>query len=380
VIASPYLFVLILLFVIVVIKTAERRSGSKFFEFVPSIVLIYFAMMAIGNMRLFEPSVIKSFAAAKSYILPAMIFLMLLGSDIRGIYRIKTKLLISFFVTSVSIMAAFIVMWVAMGWLFEQGAYKAFGALSGSWIGGTANMIAVAEATGLEGELMGYCLITDSVCYAAWFAFLLFLAPHKERFNAWTKAEAVTSAPPASKHQGGSMKLDIYAFALAIVISITVVALSKALPSYSFVTSSFWAVVLSTVIGIAASFTPLSRSQKSEKTGFWLLYALIALIAVDSAFDDVGKAWLFVVAGFAVIALHALFLLIYAKLFRIDLFTIGVASLANIGGVASAPLLAAAFNKNLVSVGVIMSMLGYIIGTFCGLLVTYVLGIIQAST
>lgn len=374
-IASQYLFVLILVSVIVGIKTAEKRSGSKFFEFVPSIVLIYFSMMAIGNMRLFEPSTIKSFAAAKSYILPAMIFLMLTGSDIRSIYRIKTKLLVSFFVTSASIMAAFVLMWAVMGGLFEHEAHKAFGALSGSWIGGTANMVAVAGATGLEGELMGYCLITDSVCYAAWLAFLLFSVGYKDRFNAWAKAEAVTSAPPTSRHKGDSAKLDIYALLLAVVIAVGVVALSKALPTYSFVTSSFWTVVLSTVIGIAASFTPLSRSQKSEKTGFWLLYALIALIAVDSTFDDVGKAWLFVAAGFAVIGLHALFLVIYAKLFRIDLFTIGVASLANIGGVASAPLLAAAFDKNLVSVGVIMSMLGYIIGTFCGLIVTYVLGV-----
>ncbi len=373
---SPYLFVLILISVIVGIKTAERRSGSKFFEFVPSIVLIYFSMMAIGNIRLFEPSVIKSFASAKSYILPAMIFLMLLSSDIRSIYRLKTKLLVSFFVTSASIMAAFVVMWVVMGGLFEHEAHKAFGALSGSWIGGTANMIAVAGATGLEGELMGYCLITDSMCYAAWLAFLLFSVGYKDRFNAWAKAEAITSAPPASKHQGNTIKLDIYAVLLAAIISICVVILSKALPTYSFVTSSFWAVVLSTVIGIAASFTPLSRSQKSEKIGFWLLYALIALIAVDSAFDDVGKAWLFVLAGFTVIGLHALFLVIYAKLFRIDLFTIGVASLANIGGIASAPLLAAAFNKNLVSVGVIMSMLGYIIGTFCGIAVTYILSMI----
>lgn len=375
-IASPILFALIIVSVIFGIKTAEKRSGSKFFEYVPSIVLIYFSMMAIGNIRLFEPSTIKSFGALKSYILPAMIFLMLLGSDIRSIYRIKTKLLISFFVTSASIMAAFVLMWAVMGRLFEHEAHKAFGALSGSWIGGTANMVAVAGAVGLEGELMGYALITDSVCYAAWLAFLLFSVGHKERFNAWTKAEAVTTAPPLAKHHGASAKLDIYALILAVIISIAVVALSKALPTYSFVTSSFWAVVLSTIIGIAASFTPLKDSQKSEKTGFWLLYALIALIAVDSAFDDIGKAWLFVLAGFLVIVLHALFLIIYAKAFGIDLFTIGVASLANIGGVASAPLLAAAFDKNLVSVGVIMSMLGYIIGTFCGIVVTYVLGII----
>lgn len=375
-IASPLLFVVIITFVIVGIKTAERRSGSKFFEYVPSIVLIYFAMMAIGNIRLFEPQLLKSFAPLKSYILPAMIFLMLLGSDIKSIYRIKTKLLVSFFVTSASIMAAFVLMWVSMGALFEHETYKAFGALSGSWIGGTANMVAVASATGLSGELMGYCLITDSVCYAAWLAFLLFSVGHKDRFNGWAKAEAVTSAPPSRELDSVSAKLDIYAIIIAVTVSVVVVALSKVLPTYSFVTSSFWIVVLSTIFGIAASFTPISHSQKSEKIGFWLLYALIALIAVESAFDDIGKAWLFVLAGFMVIALHALFLVIYAKAFRIDLFTIGVASLANIGGVASAPLLAAAFNKNLVSVGVIMSMLGYIIGTFCGIAVTYILGVI----
>ncbi len=359
---------------VVGIKLFERRSQLRFFEFVPSVVIIYFAMMAIGNARVFNPILIKEFSALKSYILPAMIFLMLLGSDIRGIYRIKTKLLVSFFVTTASIMAAFVLMWLVMGGLFEHEAHKAFGALSGSWIGGTANMIAVAGATGLEGELMGYCLITDSVCYAAWFAFLLFLTPHKDRFNAWTKGEAVTAAPPLAKHTDNPTKLNIYAIGSAATVSVGVVYASKLLPVFSFVTSSFWSVILATVLGISASFTPLAKSQISEKVGFWLLYFLIALIAVSSAFDDFSQAWLFVLAGFFVIITHALLLAIYAKLFRIDLFTIGVASLANIGGVASAPLLAASFSKNLVSVGVIMSMLGYIIGTFCGLVVTYVLG------
>lgn len=361
----------------VLIKTVEKRSGAKLFEFVPSVVIIYFAMMTIGNARVFDPALIKSFGTLKSYILPAMIFLMLTGSDIKSVYRVKTKLLVSFFVASLSIMAAFVIMWAVMGGVFGHEAHKAFGALSGSWIGGTANMIAVAGAIGLEGELMGYCLITDSVCYAAWFAFLLFLTPHKDRFNAWTKAEAVTVAPHIAKRRANFTKLDAYAISAALVASFVVVSASNILPVFSFVTSSFWSVILATALGIAASFTPLSRSVFAEKIGFWLLYFLIALIAVGSAFDDFSKAWLFVLAGFFVIAIHAALLTIYAKIFRVDLFTIGVASLANVGGVASAPLLAASFSKNLVSVGVIMSMLGYIIGTFCGIGVVYVLGVMQ---
>jgi len=374
VLTNPYLFVLIIVSLVVGIKYTERRTRARFFDYVPSIVVIYFAMMFVGNIRLFDAGLIKSFGELKSYILSAMIFLMLSVSDIKGIYRIKTKLLVSFFVTSLTIMSAFVLMWVVMGGYFEHEAHKAFGALCGSWIGGTANMVAVASVVGLEGELMGYCLITDSVCYAAWFAFLLFLTPHKDRFNSWTKAQEVTAAPHIDKHHDNPTRLNVYAVSAAVVIAVSVVFVSKLLPSFSFVTSSFWLVVISTVLGIGGSFTPLAKSTLSEKVGFWLLYFLIALIAVGSAFDDFSKAWLFVLAGFFIITTHAILITLYAKIFRVDLFTIGVASLANIGGVASAPLLAASFSKNLVSVGVIMSMLGYIIGTFCGLVVTYVLG------
>lgn len=374
--SNPIVFVIVIAFTVFGIKYTERRSASRFFEYVPSIVIIYFAMMAIGNLRLFDAKLLKDFGTLKNYILPAMIFLMLLGSDIKSIYKIKTKLIVSFFVTSFTIMTAFVVMWLVMRNYFTHDAYKAFGALCGSWVGGTANMIAVAGAVNLKGDLMGYCLITDSVCYAAWFAFLLFLTPHKNRFNVWAKAEEVMSAPASDKKANGFKAVDVYAISIAAIFAPLAVYVSSLLPLFSFVTGSFWIVVIATIAGIAASFTPLRRSAYSEKTGFWLLYFLIALIAVSSAFDDFSQAWLFVLAGFIVIGLHALFVVAYAKLFRIDLFTIGVASLANIGGVASAPLLAASFSKNLVSVGVIMSMLGYIIGTFCGLFVVYILSLI----
>ncbi len=372
-IQNPYLFVSLVVATVFGIKYAERKSKARFFEFIPSIVIIYFTMMLIGNIKLFDAAVVKSFTTLKSYILPAMIFLMLIGSDVKSVYRIKTKLIVSFFITSLAIMAAFVLMWATIGGYFGDGANKAFGSLCGSWIGGTANMVAVASAVGLKGELMGYCLITDSVCYAAWFAFLLFMAPHKDRFNLWTKAEEVKAAPTREKHTQ-SVKADVYALSAGVVVSVFIAYVSKILPAFSFVTASFWSVVLATVLGILASFTSLSKSLLSEKAGFWLLYFLIALIAVDATFDDFKEAWLFIAAGFFIIATHAVLITIYAKIFRIDLFTIGVASLANIGGVASAPLLAASFSKNLVSVGVVMSMLGYIIGTFCGLLIVYLLG------
>lgn len=358
---------------IYLIRRFYSKYDFKILEFIPSVVVVYFLMMSAANLQIFSPDSVKYFEPVKNYILASMIFLMLLKSDIKSVYKMKTKLLVSFFAVSFSIMAGFVVMWSLLGSLFEAGAYKGFGALCGSWIGGTANMIAVASSVGVDGELMGYCLVTDSVCYGVWLMFLLFLVPYKDIFNRWSKAEeTVSDAAPVV--ESGDKKIDVLCILLSVFVSIGSVYLSGVLPKGSFVGVSFWVVVIATVLGVTASATPLAKSVSSEKIGFWLLYLLISLIALGSSFGDFAKAPLFIAAGFTVIFLHAVFAVLYAKLFRVDLFTIGVASLANIGGVASAPLLAAAFDKNLVSVGVLMSMLGYIIGTFCGIGVTYVLG------
>ena len=372
-IESKIALVCIVVAAIYIIRLFYSKYDFRILEFIPSIVVVYFLMMSGANLQIFSPDTVKYFEPAKNYILASMIFLMLLKSDIKSVYRMKTKLLVSFFAVSFSIMAGFVVMWAVMGDLFEPDSYKGFGALCGSWIGGTANMIAVASSVGVDGELMGYCLVTDSVCYGVWLMFLLFLVPYKDIFNRWSKAEETVSGT-VPVVESGDKKIDVLCILLSVFVSIGSVYLSGVLPKGSFVGVSFWVVVIATVLGVTASATPLAKSVSSEKIGFWLLYLLISLIALGSSFGDFAKAPLFIAAGFTVIFLHAVFAVLYAKLFRVDLFTIGVASLANIGGVASAPLLAAAFDKNLVSVGVLMSMLGYIIGTFCGIGVTYVLG------
>lgn len=372
-ITTPFIAFLAIALLIVSIKLLESRTKSRFFEFVPSVVIIYFLTMIAANVKLFDPVAVKSFDALKGYLLSCMIILMLIKSDIKSIYKIKTKLIVSFFFVSTSIAASFVLMWALLGGFFEHDAYKAFGALSASWIGGTANMIAVAGAIDLSGDLMGYCLITDSINYAVWLMFLLFMAPHKDRFNTWTNAVAVTTAPPIDKEHAVRLEKNLYTIVIAVLLCVAVVFAANRLPKASFVNSSFWIVVISTVLGIAGSFTALAKNNLSDKVGFWLLYFLISFIAVSSSFEDFSKAPLFIAAGAAVILIHAVLAVLYAKIFRVDLFTISVASLANIGGVASAPLLAASFSKNLISVGVIMSMLGYIIGTFAGLAVTYIL-------
>jgi uncharacterized membrane protein len=122
--------------------------------------------------------------------------------------------------------------------------------------------------------------------------------------------------------------------------------------------------------------TPASRLAGSSELGNILLYIIVALIASRANFAELTQAPLYIVAGFAIIAIHIILMVLFAKLFKLDLFSLGVASLANIGGVASAPILAGAYSQALIPIGVLMAMMGYILGTFGGLAVGKVLEMI----
>jgi uncharacterized membrane protein len=132
------------------------------------------------------------------------------------------------------------------------------------------------------------------------------------------------------------------------------------------------------MLGLAGSYTPLSRINGSQELSGTMLLLLVALIGSRADFADLSQIPRYLAAGFAILALHATLLVAAAKLFRLDLFSIGVASLANIGGVASAPILASAYHKSLAPVAVLMAVMGYLVGTFGGLAVGYALQWITA--
>jgi len=330
-------------------------------------------MMVAGNIKIFDSAMIASLSDFKTYILSAMIILMLLKSDVKGIYNMKFRLLASFFAATLSIIFGFVLMWFLFKSYFDPSAYKAFGALSGSWIGGTANMIAVASVVGADNELLGFCLVTDAINYALWVMILLFAAGYKDRFNSWSGASQ-RELPVKLDIAKAKLGVDILALMTALLLPFVIIYISSLLPHSGFMAGSFWTVIISTALGVGLSFTRLEHNNISSKLGFWLLYLIIAMAACGASFDDFSKAPLYIIAGSFVILIHAVLMIIYAKLTKTDLFAISISSLANIGGVASAPVLAASYSNSLVGVGVIMAMLGYIIGTFGGLFVTYILG------
>jgi uncharacterized membrane protein len=382
---NPFTFLSTLMLIASSLVYLEYRFKWRFFEILPPIVILYFLVMSLSSIGLFEKNqdIDSLYSSLKRYILPAMIFLMLLQSDIRVILKLGKRTLFTFFLASFTISVAFIITFFLFHNHFDSSAWKAFGALSGSWLGGTSNMIAIQEALGLEDSKLGYVLLIDSIDYAIWVMILLSLVPFASKFNRWVGINSIAIEDSKSleiREKGFINFPNIFLMlSLSLIISAMSWAMASNLPTSTFWTKTTWAVVLATVVGILAGLTPLNRQESASVLSNIMLYIIIALIASRASFTELKEAPLYIFSGFIIITIHASLMVLFGKIFKLDLFSLGVASLANIGGIASAPILAGAYNRSLIPIGILMAMVGYIIGTFVGLFVSKILYLIYIN-
>jgi uncharacterized membrane protein len=385
-IENGFTYLAVLMMIAASIVYTEKKSQHKLFEYLPAIVIIYFVVMLASTFGLWEKteSVTATYKSVKSNLLPAMIFLMLLLADMREIVKLGRKMLLTFLLASTSIAIGFIAMFALFHTSFGAESWKAFAALSGSWMGGTANMVAIQGALDLPDSAMGYTLLIDSIDYAIWVMILLALVPFAKRFNVWSKADTsvideVGARLALKEENKNPIEFASLFFLLGTALLVSALAQYGAsfLPTTSFLTSTTWIVIIATLAGIVFAMTPLAKISGSSELANIMLYLIVALIASRANFSELTEAPLYIFAGFVIIIIHVAIMVIFAKLFKLDLFSLGVASLANIGGVASAPILASAYSKALIPIGVLMAMMGYILGTFGGLMVGKVLELLS---
>ncbi len=366
-ITSPFIYLLFLALLATFFNLMEKKTSLKVFKFIPAIVFIYAFSMIFASFGIFEQTkeIDDIYKLTKINLLPAMLFLMLLDVDIKHFLKLGKSLIISYILAVVSIGFAFI--FVSYIFKFNTNIAGAFGALAGSWMGGTANMIAVGSALGVSDDIFAYALVVDSVNYTFWVMFLLFLVPFAKKFNKFTNSkESIGNFD----NIGCACNMGVPKYWLIIGLSLFVSIISQDIAmNINFLNETTTIVLSASIFGLIGSFTSLKQLNGSSQVATTMLYVIIALIgskAVIISFNDIGT---YVLAGFTILVIHAIFMTIGAKIFRLDLFSVAVASLSNIGGIASAPILAATYNKKLVSVGILMAIMGYLIGTFGGLLV-----------
>lgn len=370
-ISSPLIYLFTLALLATLFNLAEIKLKLKLFKYVPAVVMIYAFSMLLAGMGAFESNqeINDIYALTKKNLLPAMLFLMLLQVDLRHFLKLGKSLIISYVLAVLSIAFAFV--FVATLFSFDVNSSSAFGALAGSWMGGTANMIAVGSALNVTEEAFAYALVVDSVNYTLWVMLLLFLVPFANRFNKFTKSdENLAYLGDIGCACGMGAKRYWLLIALALIVSLV----SQVLADYIlFLNTNTTIVLLASLFGVAGSFTKLRELNGSSEVATTMLYVIIALIGSKAIFESFDGLLFYVGAGFLILVIHAIIMVIGAKIFKLDLFSVAVASLSNIGGVASAPILAATYDKKLVSIGVLMAIMGYLIGTFGGLIVGNIL-------
>lgn len=381
-ITDGFQFIALLFFVSgIVIYLEKKFKNGIFFKYIPALVIIYFGSMILSTLGVWDmnvESVSKARSVLKDAILPSMIFLMLLRADLRDIAKLGPRMIISFFTATFTIMIGFVVAFLIFKGSLASNAPLTFGALAGSWVGGTQNMVAVQQAVGLEGSGMGYTLLIDSIDYSIWIMFLLFLVPFANKFNKWTKADT-SKIDNINEHLTAKFSTiskeitfqDIF-FLLSVSLGVTAVTgimgneLVK-VPALAFMGATGWTIIITTILGVIFAMTPLARIPGSPEVSNVLLYMLIGLIASNANFMELTQAPAYILAGFVILIIHGVLMAIIGKVFKLDLFTCGIASLSNIGGVASSPVLAAAYSQSLVPIAVLMALIGVITGTFFGI-------------
>ncbi|GAB3559718.1 DUF819 family protein [Spelaeicoccus albus] len=383
-ITSGYAFVGVLLGLAALIVWFEKRKAWKLFKYVPGFVLLYIGAALLNTFGAFGDSkeIENVGGSIRDLLLPAMILLFLFKCDLRKIVKLGPKLLITFFMTTVSMIVAFTAVFFVFQGLVGDEAWKGVGALSASWTGGSANMVAVQGILHAPQDIFGYVLIVDTLMYSIWLLIMFGSVAWSDKFNRWTKADVTylnahtgSEAGEADKPMDLASLLSLIGF--SIMISAAATWIGTMLPDIGIViNSTTWTILIVSVLGLVLATTPIGKTAGSADVAQIMLYMIIGIIASGSDFTSIADAPAYLLIGALVLVVHAGLMTIYAKLTKTELFSLAVASTAHVGGVASAPVVAGAFNRQLVPVGVLFALIGAFMGTIVGLLIAQILAVI----
>lgn len=365
----PYLAIMLL--AAGLFPSLERGYGWRVFSVLPPIVWTYLLVTALAVAGLWQATEeIKSVQGAVTrQLLPALLFLLMVTCDLRAIIALGPRVLFVFACAMASIVLAMVLVYAAFRNALPAEGWKMLGALTATWTGGSANLLAVKQIVGLPENLLPPVLLADALCYSTWIVVLFSSAGLAPAFNRWTGADQRAPLPeavlPETRPTDPGSALVWLAIALAAGLGAS--ALGALMPVGTMFTQTSWTVLFATVAGLVVARTPLSRMPGPAPLSSALLACLVAVLGSQSNFAGMSEAPLFVFVGYCALLLHVLMLLGAARLFRFDLHLCGIASLAQIGGPATVPILAATYNRVLVPVAVLLAMLGLVLGTGVGM-------------
>jgi uncharacterized membrane protein len=378
-ISSPIGVLAVLTFVAAFFFMLEQTTRAKLFQYIPPLLFIYATPVFLNNLDVI-PSSSPVYSGLSAYLLPAFIVLMLIKVNVPAVVRVMGKGVLVMLMGTAGVMVGAVVAYLLVHSWLSVDAWKGYGALAGSWIGGTANMAATAEMLGTSEEQFGLAVIADNVIYIVWLPILLMSRDFADRFNNWARVpkdrlEAMDAAAEIHVDEDHAPTMPQYLFLAAIVIGVTWIgtALAPTIAAWFASVSSGLGTVfgvttvrilLVTTIALLLSTTAISKLPNSTAMGTALIYIFVAGMGARASVAGLAEAPMFVAGAFVWIFIHGLFCLAGAWLFRVDIHSVAIASAANIGAAASAPIVAAHHRPNLVPASILMALLGYALGNY----------------
>ncbi|HEX9701053.1 MAG TPA: DUF819 family protein [Acidobacteriota bacterium] len=394
-----------LLAFVFVTARSERPFWRRFYSVVPSLLVCYFLPSVLTTLGVYDPAQSNLYFVASRYLLPASLVLLTLSIDLPAIMRLGPKAGVMFLAGSFGIIVGGPLAIVVVG-LFNpdvvggagpDAVWRGLTTVAGSWIGGGANQTAMKEVFEVGDDLFSAMIAVDVIVANIWMAVLLFGVGRSARIDAFLRADnsaidevrarveayraEVTRVPELTDTMivlGAGFGVTGICHFLADRIAPWLAANAPALERFSLTSSFFWLVVFATTGGLLLSGTRARELEGvgASRIGSALLYVLIASVGMQMNLLAVTENPGLFAVGAVWITFHALVLLAVAKLIRAPYFFLAVGSQANVGGAASAPIVASAFHPALAPVGVLLAVLGYALGTYgawlCGQLMRVV--------
>ncbi len=414
--STPYfendtiVFGLIALLLAGIFYTSGKKSGfwKKFYGIVPALLLCYLLPAILNSVGLISEKSSQLYFVASRYLLPASLVLMTLSINLKAIANLGVKALIMFFTGTVGIIIGGPIAILLIGLVFPEAlggadfdaVWRGLSTLAGSWIGGGANQAAMLEIYQYNPEKYGGMVLVDIVVANLWMAILLFGIGKSNKIDRWfnadnsaieelkekvsTFAESIKRNPTLNDYMV-MLGLAFGAVAIAHWGSAGMASLFENIPKdsalASFGNTFFWMVTIATAIGIALSFTPAKNYEGAgaSKVGSIFIYILVASIGMKMDLGAIFDDPKLILVGIVWMAIHAGLLILVAKLIKAPFFFLAVGSQANVGGAASAPVVAAEFHPSLASVGVLLAVFGYVVGTYGAILCTILMEMVSAG-
>jgi uncharacterized membrane protein len=361
-----------------VLLLAEHPRTARLFKALPAMFWIYLLPTVASSLGLI-PQDSPLYRAIIQVCLPACLILLFLPVDLRAILRLGPSALLMMLASSLGIVLGGPLVLLALGSWLPADAWSGFGALSGSWLGGSANMVAVKESIGTPDSIFPLMVVVDVVVAYSWMGLVMALAALQPRFDRWNRSRTGVMERLAQKLAGAGEQ-DRLPLTLPHLLAMLALAAGGAFISTrvasmlpvvrGVITGYTWTILLVTALGILLSWTPARRLERfgASRVGYGLLYLVLTSIGAKADLSGIAQAPLLILAGGLWVGFHGLLLLAASRLVRAPMFLWATASQANIGGPVSAPIVAATYQPSLAQVGLLLAVLGNVCGTYLGIL------------